>query len=475
MGKLSLANIKKTVYYLKRNGLRETWNAARERLAATEHYAPRIFTEQELRKMQEQARAWSLQEKESGRETPFFQILVPAYRTNPQFLRELTRSLQAQVYPNWELLILDATEGEEVRVALEEICKALEDAGEMKGQVRYVGLPSNGGISENTNAAIPYLKEGYVGLLDHDDVLTPDALYEMAKVILSAEGEGPVMIYSDEDKWDGADRYYEYHRKEDFNLDLLLSNNYVCHFLVMKADFFRELKLRAAYDGAQDYDLVLRAAASILDRGGSPEKEICHVPAALYHWRCHVGSTAENPRSKTYAYEAGRRALQDFADQRKWKAKAENLKHVGFYRLSFESAMEELRERKDLFAIGGKLLRNRVLAGGRMAGDGGVYYEGLKEGFSGYLHRAVLTQDAEAVDLRCICVREELWPLFESIVGVPYVTRKLEDGGRTRADIFDVTTLPAGADVKALSLRLCKALREQGGRILWDPEMIVRL
>ena len=110
-----------------------------------------------------------------------------------------------------------------------------------------------------------------------------------------------------------------------------------------------------------------------------------------------------------------------------------------------------------------------------MAGDGGVYYEGLKEGFSGYLHRAVLTQDAEAVDLRCICVREELWPLFESIVGVPYVTRKLEDGGRTRADIFDVTTLPAGADVKALSLRLCKALREQGGRILWDPEMIVRL
>ena len=479
MGKLTIANLKKTLYYLKRNGLRNTWNAARERLAAVEPYEPKIFTEDELLAMRLETAGWIAESDASGRSMPFFSILVPAYRTDSRFLRELVESVQAQVYPKWELLILDASEDESVREALERICDAAKlklwitnetDTGE--GGVRYVRLAENAGISENTNAGLPYVTGDYVGLLDHDDVLTPDALYEMTLAICGEDA--PTVLYSDEDKWDGEGKYYERNRKEDFNLDLLLSNNYVCHFLVMKTELFRELKLRKEYDGAQDYDLVLRAAAWIMKQGRMPENEIRHVPEVLYHWRCHGGSTAENPQSKLYAYEAGRRALQDFSDGQGWKAKAVDLKHLGFYRLRHEGTQETLlEERKDLGAIGGKILSKGAIAGGRMAEDGSIYYEGLNENYSGYMHRAVLTQDAEAADLRCICVAKELWPLFEEIVGVPYVTRRIDLKEERGAEIFDAGTLPEGADVKALSLAFSKALRERGKRILWDPELAI--
>lgn len=477
--------------------------------------------------MRREAAGWMVEADASGMDVPLFSILVPAYRTDPKFLKELVESVQAQVYPKWELIILDASEEDGVKNSIYEICGEIKarlvmadgseavrkaegtdgenaeretkgtDGGEAGhetyGTVRYVRLAENAGISENTNAGIPYATGDYVGLLDHDDVLTPDSLYEMASAILSAGSGDPMMVYSDEDKWDGEGRYYEPNRKEDFNLDLLLSNNYVCHFLVMKAELFRELKLRREYDGAQDYDLVLRAAAKVVAKenraeavGGedavTEQRQILHVPKVLYHWRCHGGSTAENPQSKLYAYEAGRRALQDFADRQGWQAKAEDLKHLGFYRLCFGGAERTLEERVDLGAIGGKILTDGKISGGRMAADGGVYYEGLRAEFSGYLNRAVLTQDAEAVDLRCIHVAKEYWPLFQTIVGVPYVARTLpgksaENGEKgaesVAADIFDVKTLPENADVKALSLQFCKALREQGKRILWDPQLIL--
>ncbi|MBE5863275.1 MAG: glycosyltransferase [Lachnospiraceae bacterium] len=541
MGKLTIANLKKTIYYLKRNGLRNTWNAARERLSATEPYVPTIFSEEELGEMRQEAAEWMQKVEASGGELPFFHILVPAYRTNPVFLKELVESVQAQVYPKWELLLLDASEDLSVQNELLKICSetkivsekqdANSDNGEeteaecLAGSVRYVRLSSNAGISENTNAGLLYVSSGYVGLLDHDDVLTPDALYEMVKVIyetakdwveesgdherIAADGalafaKAPLVLYSDEDKWDGAEQYYEPNRKEDFNLDLLLSNNYICHFLVMKTELFQKLKLRKEYDGAQDYDLVLRAAAWIMGHDGVPELGICHIPKVLYHWRCHGGSTAENPQSKLYAYDAGRRALQDFADRQGWQAKAQDLKHVGFYRLTYgakeigaEATCPTLENRLDLGAVGGKILANNMLVGGRMTEDGGIFYEGLKAEFSGYLHRGVLTQDAEAVDLRCICVAKEFWPLFEEVVGVPYATRcmVIQDGKAVRKDeaplkqpqeggaiqesltinIFDARTLPTDADIKNLSLSFCKALREQGKRILWDPELILHV
>ena len=507
MGKLTIANLKKTIYYLQRNGIRNTWNAAWERLSDKEKYQAEFLTRQQCEELSEQALEQIKDLKDMGKEPPFFSVLVPAYQTDPGFLRELLQSMKDQVYPLWELLVLDASKDGIVRKTLQEVCgeldlvlyngtEGLNDAGygvisegvpgagggmlsdgmdgvraAYESVVRYISLSKNEGISENTNAGFSFAKGNYLGLLDHDDVLTPDALYEVAKAIwrpweISGE-KSPLVLYSDEDKWDGADQYYELNRKEDFNLDLILSNNYICHFMVLEESLFRELKLRKEYDGAQDYDLVLRAAAKILERGGIPEEEICHIPRVLYHWRCHSASTAENPRSKTYAYEAGRRALEDFAKGQGWDVTVKDLKHVGFYRMEYENLQETLRQRTDLGAIGGKIVSGGVLTGGRMADDGSVYYEGLKEGYSGYLHRAVLTQDAEAVDLRCIAVQKEFWPLFEEVLGIPYVIKE------ETSCVFDPATLPKDANIREMSVRFCTALREQGKRILWDPEWSV--
>lgn len=504
MAVLSFANLKKTLFYLRRNGVKNTWNAARERMerAGSGRYEWAEPSLTELLAGREYSRELIAEAEENGAMAPTFSILVPAYRTDPGFLKELAESVMAQTYPCWELLILDASENGAVRDALREICAVKgipyteedQDGGLFcPGSVRFVKLSENRGISENTNAGIGLAKGSYMGLLDHDDVLTPDALQCMAEKILQSGGqpEGRArLLYSDEDKWSGEEKgYYEPNFKEDFNLDLLLSNNYICHFLVLEAGLMRELRLRREYDGAQDYDLVLRAVERLGGEG------IVHIPRVLYHWRCHRGSTAENPRSKTYAYEAGRRALQDYADRQGIPARAVHLKHVGFYRLEYGGGSADdaeetaqvspgriLERRPDLGAVGGRIsagrnyrqtpeekrkypdagIRRGCLVGGRMDREGTVLYYGLKPGYSGYLHRAALTQDAEAVDLRCICVAEEFRRLFEEVLGVPYVTRP---GG----EWFDSAALPAGADIRRLSLAFCEALRLQGKRILWDP------
>lgn len=490
MGVWNRVNIRKALYYLRRNGIKNTWFAARERLAqggdVKYTYTPPSREQMEC------------QRKEAEGMTVSFSILVPAYRTPGPYLRELIESVLAQSYPKFELLIGDATEADDRSV--EETAAAYQDK-----RIRYISIEENLGISENTNRILHQARGEYVGLLDHDDVLTPDALYEMACCIEKERraGENPRLLYSDEDKCneDGS-CYYEPNRKEKFNLDLILSNNYICHFMVVERKLFQELKLRRDYDGAQDYDLVLRVASGLLQeevRGGQAvEKVILHIPRVLYHWRCHSASTAENPRSKMYAYEAGRRALQDLADRLHWQAAAVHLKHVGFYRLEYEPSV--LAVRTDVGAVGGKLIgkqrksqstgqkqagreaegvnaertleempqttgKGRCIVGGRMSAEGEIYYQGLPAGYSGYLNRAALTQDGGAVDIRCIEVRPQCYAVFEQAVGVPYRTK-------AGTKLFDSSTLPEDADYVALSLTLCEALRREGFRILWDPEVI---
>ena len=511
-----MANIKKTIYYLKRNGIRNTWYAVLERLEERKDspYTYQPVSEEELARQRE----WS-----ASRDA-VFSILVPTYRTNETYLREMILSVAEQSYPHWELILADATPDDSVRVAVEKLLAeqgmcltadtqlaeqelslaeqgmnlagaavncgqerktgAAADAAAGKkwyapwggGRLCYVKLTENAGIAANTNQALKYATGDYVGLLDHDDVLTLDALYEMAYAIEQAKEQAVdlQMIYSDEDKCNGdMTLFYEPNKKEDFNQDLLYSNNYICHFLVMTKELIQSLGFRPAYDGAQDYDLVLRASASVR------KEQIGHVSKVLYHWRCHTGSTAENPQSKQYAYDAGLRALQDLADRLGYEAKAVHLKHLGFYKLVYEKGA--LEHRPKLGAVGGrvlgatKLLRadarqkcnacgvgcGLVTIGGRMSSQGIVYYEGLPKYFSGKLHRAVLTQSAEAVDIRCIQVRKECRGLFEEIVGIPY----LEKGG-----IFDASSLSADTDYVAVSLRFGQALQEAGYGILYDPE-----
>ncbi|MBO4980567.1 MAG: glycosyltransferase [Lachnospiraceae bacterium] len=442
MGKINPANVKKTWYYLKRNGLQSTWYAAKERLEEGKQ-EPYVFRPVSAEVLEEQKK-WA--------EDPFlFSILVPAYRTGEGYLRELVASLQDQSYPYWELILADATEDDSVKKVIDTYADS---------RICYVKLPGNRGISENTNEALQHAAGKYIGLLDHDDILTPDALYEMAAAVEKGKKAGieVKMLYSDEDKCDGEGKhFYEPNRKEKFNLDLLLSNNYICHLLVMESGLIKELGFRKEYDGAQDYDLVLRGAGKLMGQ----EEQIVHIPKVLYHWRCHEDSTAQNPQSKQYAYDAGLRALQDFADARKWKARAIPLKHLGFYQLLYEEG--PLKARKDVGAVGGRLLSWGRTMGGRMTKEGEVYYKGLPKAYSGYLHRAALTQDAEALDIRCIQVKEELYALFEEVTEVPY--RKFPG-----TDLFDASTLPEGTDYTALSLKLSKAVREAGYRLLYTPD-----
>lgn len=443
-----LANWKKTVYYLKRNGLKNTVYAVAERLEQ------RKEEKYQFEEPGEEVLAGQREHRFSVR--PVFSILVPLYRTPEAYLVEMVESVLGQTYPELELILADATEDDSVERMVRE-CMAGEQARYGRQRIVYKRLARNGGISENSNAALKLVKGDYVGLLDHDDVLTPDALYYMAKKIeeFAMKGSEPLLLYSDEDKCN-QDRsvYFEPHYKTDFNLDLLLSNNYICHFLVMKRELIQGLGFRKEYDGAQDFDLVLRAASEILPQ----EERIVHIPKILYHWRCHTGSTAENPQSKQYAYEAGKRAVQDMADRMGWKAQTVHLKHLGFYGLVYEPDLLSVRE--DVGAIGGKLVAGKRLAAGAYDDYCKVLYQNLPEGFSGYLHRGVLLQDAAAVDIRYISLRPQCHALFERVVGVPYVTK---------GDWFDWTVLPEDSDYAKISCRLGEALRAEGYRICWDP------
>ncbi len=495
MGRISRADLAKTVYYIQRNGIIKAWNAARERLWEKKQ-PPYVWEPPAPKELQAQRERWDREGL-----GPTFSILVPVYRTSQEHLKEMILSLCRQTYPGWELILADATEG----AGLESVVRSVWD-----GRIRYMRIPENGGIAANTNKALELAWGDYVGLLDHDDVLTDNALHEMVLRIEQERKRGvePELLYSDEDKCSGDGReFFDPHLKEDFNLELLLSNNYICHFLVMDRELIGRLKFRKEYEGAQDYDLVLRAAYVLREQ----EAAIVHVPDVLYHWRCHLGSTAENPRSKLYAYEGGRRAIQDYADRAGWKAAAVQTAHVGFYALRYEGSVFD--SRTDVGAVGGRVVRKGRVASGRLTDGhevaeepegravpgedvrgsslmdghgvagipdgrevrhagaiggspsrrgGAVLYENLPIHYSGYLHRAILPQDAYAVDLRNIQVRPECRDLFERITGVPYQEVPSED-------IFDAALLPEDCDIRELSLALGRALHEAGYRVLYLP------
>ncbi len=250
---------------------------------------------------------------------PCFSVLVPAYETPEPYFCQLVDSLLAQTYENWQLCIGDAGSSDTLLCLLREHYPT-------ERRISYEKLEENGGISENTNATLQLAVGEYIALLDHDDVLAPNALYEMAREI---EKTGARVLYSDEDKLIGDGQgYCDPHFKLDYNEELLLGNNYICHFLVVERELFTRVGgLHKEFDGAQDYDLVLRLSEVV----GS----FAHVPKILYHWRIHPASTAGNTASKDYAYEAGKRALEAHFQRIGQDAKVERLPDPGFYRTTY--------------------------------------------------------------------------------------------------------------------------------------------
>lgn len=464
---LNSDNIRKTINYLKKNGLAGTFYAAAERVqeerAADYQYLPPDAKELERQRQKSQDYPW------------LFSIVTPAYETREEHLREMIASVQAQSYPNWELVIVDAGESDRVERTVRQI---ILDTGDLR--IKYSRLSENRGIAGNTNAGIALAKGDYIALLDHDDFITHDALYEMAWSVQQSRQENllPALLYSDEDKYDEEAGIFVFpHIKKEFNLDLILSNNYICHFLAVEAGLMKSLLLRGEYDGAQDYDLVLRVMDALwpCDALLPEAARIRHIPKVLYHWRSHRDSTALNTGSKCYAYEAGRRALADFCAKRGFRAQVEHSLHLGFYNVCYEPDI--LSVRRDVGAVGGRLLdrHGRVFAGAYDE-SGNCLFEGLPARYTGgSTHRAVLTQDCAAVDIRFLRLREELWPLFVQITGMPYRERSVYiKAGREKREIriADVESLACDeAGYRKLGMALGLAVRSAGYLVVWDPSL----
>lgn len=226
---------------------------------------------------------------------PKFSIVIPAYKTPDRYLREMLDSIEAQTYENWEVCVADGSpRGQSSE-------RVLERYAQRDRRFKYVILGENKGISGNTNAAMDMAAGDYIVLADHDDMLTPDALYECARIL--CENPDCDCLYSDEDKMDmDGGALFDPHFKPDFNIDLLCSVNYICHLFVVSHDLAARVGgFRQEFDGAQDYDFIFRCTEAA--------GKICHIPRVLYHWRCHKDSTASNPESKLYAFEAGSRAI----------------------------------------------------------------------------------------------------------------------------------------------------------------------
>lgn len=252
---------------------------------------------------------------------PKISIVVPLYKTPEKYLLQFVESIKEQTYSNWELCLSD---GSGANSPLKHLLAQMQ-ANEPRILVVTSDKPLN--ISDNTNAAINIATGDFIAFADHDDVLTPNALYECVSAI-NADDKIEA-LYSDEDKMSmDGNKYFQPHMKPDFNLDLLCTVNYICHLFVVKKQLMEKVgMLSAEYDGAQDYDFILRCLENT--------NHICHIPKILYHWRSHEDSTAENPESKLYAFEAGKRAVQSHYDRIGVKAKVTKGEYLGLYRTKF--------------------------------------------------------------------------------------------------------------------------------------------
>lgn len=294
--KITVQKVIKGVRYLKHYGVKEFFIRLQEKMESENvpyepWYEHHKATEETLRRQRKQSAAW--------KGVPCVSIVVPLYCTNETFLREMIGSVQAQSYENWELCLADGSPKEEA-VRLEAVVR--ECAGE-DTRICYRRLEKNLGIAGNTNAAIAMAHGEWIALLDHDDLLAPDALYETVHLILRGPkdetgvaatgfrkaGAQYDMIYTDEDKVDmDGKTHFQPHFKPDINIDLLRSNNYITHFTMMRKTLLEKAgMIREEYDGAQDYDLFLRCVECA--------EAIGHVPRVLYHWALPHGVDVGKP------------------------------------------------------------------------------------------------------------------------------------------------------------------------------------
>jgi len=231
---------------------------------------------------------------------PSFSVILPVYKTSEKFLTEAIDSVKHQLYPYWELCIANDAS------TLPHVQKILDQARDSDSRIKVIHRAINGHISQSSNSAIELASGDFFIFLDHDDLLSEHALYMIAEEINAYPDAD--LHYSDEDKIDENGLRFDPHFKSDWNFDLFMSYNYLCHITAIRASMVREIGgFRSGVEGAQDYDLLLRCIRTMQD----PNK-IRHIPHILYHWRSHPGSTALSTDEKPYAHFAGLKSLKDY-------------------------------------------------------------------------------------------------------------------------------------------------------------------
>lgn len=250
-------------------------------------------------------------------EPPLISVIMPVYNTDPEWLGRAVGSLLVQWYEHWELCIVDDNSD---RAEALELLRSLDEP-----RIKVHHLDENRNITGASNEALAMVSGDYIALMDHDDELTADALYEVYKAI---EGRGAEFIYSDEDKLDMDGSFTEPHFKPDFAPDMFLSQNYLSHLGVIRKSLVDQVGgFTVGTDGAQDYDLYLK----VLEH----TDKIVHIPKVLYHWRKVPGSTAAFFSEKSYAQDAGATALENAVKRRGLEAEVQAGKFPGTYRVKY--------------------------------------------------------------------------------------------------------------------------------------------
>lgn len=236
---------------------------------------------------------------------PLISVIMPCYESDPDLLSEAIESVLTQAYENWELCICDDASPSNV------VAGVVKNFSQLDGRIKYVRNPSNAGIGGATNAAASIAAGEILAFLDHDDLLHPHALGEIALAVASRDDVD--IIYTDDDKIDEQGRRFAPQFKPDWSPILLLSFMYISHLFCIRKELFDNLGgIRPAFDGSQDYDLALRASERV--------RNVVHIPKVLYHWRAVKGSTAVSGDAKPEAIVRGNRAVQEALDRRGVKA-----------------------------------------------------------------------------------------------------------------------------------------------------------
>ena len=355
---------------------------------------------------------------------PFFSIFIAVREPDLRMFRSTLTSVLEQTYGDFELYILDRSISDRVRDVI---------AWYREDRLHYLDMSADSGLAGIVNRAASQAGGDYIFRLECGDLLTKDALFEMALSIMQTDAE---ILYTDEDRRDARGKHFsDPWFKPDFSIDYLYATDYISRVLVVRRSLFLALRFREEYDEAPEYDFMLRA----------PKTGVHHISRVL----CHV---FQKNAPGAEVMDARKRALEEYFRIRKIRAAVRPSRMAGI--MEIEYIPEIFSARKMVGAVGGKVLdeKHRII-GGMQDEQGSVLYEGWDEAEEGPRLIAQTVQNAWAIDVRCMKIREELFSVYEEVFGCSY------DGHVMYAD----------ENLGTLSREFCARIREMGYTIVWNP------